>query len=106
MGVKEPASLTEWANISLGRSVLPWLENGAHAAVERSVAYFLLHTAVTRATRRKRWLQWLRAPLRWRMKHQWFRWPVELRLAAARRWLVMRRSLLTGKSLVGLEPCP
>jgi radical SAM superfamily enzyme YgiQ (UPF0313 family) len=106
MGVKEPGSLEEWANIALGTNILPWLDHGVHASVQRSVAYFLLNGAVARASSSARRspvaravLRGIASPLKWRMKHHFFRWPVELWLAVARRKLVLRRSLLTGKAL-------
>jgi hypothetical protein len=38
-------------------------------------------------------------PLRWRIRNHCFVSPVELWLAMIRKWLVVRRSLLTGEPL-------
>jgi hypothetical protein len=38
----------------------------------------------------------LRKPLHWRLRRHCFAWPLELWISMAQRWLVVRRSLLTG----------
>jgi hypothetical protein len=45
------------------------------------------------------WLRSLRRPLSWRLRWQFFRWPVELWLYQLRQRVAMRRSLLTGQKL-------
>jgi radical SAM superfamily enzyme YgiQ (UPF0313 family) len=106
LGVKEPQSLAEWGEIDLKGNVLPWLRGESYARVRRGVAYLLLKSQVTNAARRefrpvmgRLLLEWFQKPLAWRVKNYCFRWPVELWLAFVRRWLVMRRSLLTGRAL-------
>jgi len=44
-------------------------------------------------------LRLMRKPLNWRLKHHYFALPVELWLSRAQRWLIVRRSLLTGEAL-------
>jgi hypothetical protein len=69
------------------------------------MSYFLLDNQINNTRRRARnaamqiGLTLLRKPLQWRLRHHYFLWPLELRVSAARRWVVMRRSLLTGVAL-------
>ena len=105
LGLKEPQSLADWGEVNLKGNVLPWLRGEPYARVKRGMAYLLLKSEVSKAARRTRsravrlLFEWFRKPLAWRVKNYFFRWPVELGLACVRRWLVMRRSLLTGKGL-------
>ncbi len=98
----EPESLVEWAQVDLGANMLPWLRGRAYERLHRSISYFLLNNEIRKAVRtgaRARLLRSLRRPLRWRLRHQFFRLPLELWLVAAKNWLTLRRSLLTGRSL-------
>lgn len=103
--MREPASLAEWADCGLGEASLPWLGEEAGRKLQRSISYFLLDNEFTRNRRKSRSaaLRWgwslLRRPLHWRLRRDFFRWPVELWISMARQWLVMRRSLLTGDAL-------
>jgi anaerobic magnesium-protoporphyrin IX monomethyl ester cyclase len=106
LGIKEPESLADWGQIDLKGNVLPWLRGRTYSQVRRGMAYLLLKSEVTKAAQRESQspvgrllLEWLRKPLAWRVKNHCFRWPVELWLAFVRRWLVVRRSLLTGRAL-------
>jgi radical SAM superfamily enzyme YgiQ (UPF0313 family) len=105
LGLREPASLEEWAGCGLGEVRLPWLEGEARTMLERSMSYFMLDNEIKK-TRRKSHsaalraaLSWMRKPLHWRLRHQFFRWPFELWISMAREWLAIRRSLLTGEPL-------
>ena len=105
LGLSEPGSLEEWAGIGLGQAELPWLGCEVSRTIRRSMSYFLLDNHVNKIRRRarspiRRWLlSLLEKPLHWRLRHHFFRWPVELWISMARQWLVMRRSLLTGIAL-------
>lgn len=102
LGVREPEALAEWAELDLGTNILPWLRGKSYARLERSISYFLLSNEIRKAVRsgaRARLLRSLGTPLRWRLRHQFFRAPLELWLVAAKDWLTVRRSLLTGQSL-------
>lgn len=105
MGVPEPASLQDWAPIELGGNTLPWLRGRVFARLRRHISYFLLDDRLKKARARSRsWLVQralgvIRRPLAWRLRHSWFDLPLELWLSMAQRWLVVRRSLLTGKGL-------
>jgi radical SAM superfamily enzyme YgiQ (UPF0313 family) len=105
LGLQEPKTLEEWASMDLGGTSLPWLAGESLERLERAVEYFLLDNRVSRVQRRlhSRALQvaltLARIPLRWRTRNYRYAWPVELWLAMARRWLVMRRSLITGQPL-------
>jgi anaerobic magnesium-protoporphyrin IX monomethyl ester cyclase len=104
-GMTEPASLEEWARIELGANTLPWLRGRTFARLQRNLSYFLLDDRVKKVRARSRSrvvrsvLGALRTPLAWRLKRSWFDLPLELWLSMAHRWLVVRRSLLTGKGL-------
>jgi anaerobic magnesium-protoporphyrin IX monomethyl ester cyclase len=105
MGMPEPQSLEEWADIDLGTNNLPWLRGKSFASLQRGIAYFLLDNQINK-TRRKAGsgvvqsvLRAARKPLHWRIRNYSFAWPWELRLSMAKQWLVVRRSLLTGQSL-------
>jgi radical SAM superfamily enzyme YgiQ (UPF0313 family) len=105
MGLAEPQSLLEWADIDLGTNKLPWLQDKSFARLQRGISYFLLDNQINKTRRRSRSgavqsiLQASRKPLHWRIRNYSFAWPLELWLAMANRWLVVRRSLLTGQSL-------
>jgi radical SAM superfamily enzyme YgiQ (UPF0313 family) len=104
LGLKEPQSLAEWAEFDLGGAPLPWLEDDD--SLRKGIAYFVLDSEVSKATRnarksklRRGLLTIFRKPLTWRVHHQTFQFPFELWWANARRWLVLRRSLLTGRPI-------
>jgi radical SAM superfamily enzyme YgiQ (UPF0313 family) len=105
LGVREPASLAEWADVDLGVHSLPWLEGSAYRELRRGISYFLLANRLTRAHRKARTAlmravtRTARKPLHWRLRHHRFGAPVELWLSVAHRWLTVRRSLLTGQPL-------
>jgi anaerobic magnesium-protoporphyrin IX monomethyl ester cyclase len=104
LGIKEPESLAEWAQVDLKGNVLPWLRGRTNSQLRRSISYLLLKTEVTKAAKSqspaKRLLfKWFQKPLAWRIKSQCLHWPLELWAASARRRLVLRRSLLTGRKL-------
>jgi anaerobic magnesium-protoporphyrin IX monomethyl ester cyclase len=51
LGLKEPASLQEWAHIDLGDVSLPWLQGQAFATLQRGISYFLLDNEINKARR-------------------------------------------------------
>jgi anaerobic magnesium-protoporphyrin IX monomethyl ester cyclase len=105
LGVREPKNLAEWAGVDLGTHNLPWLEGRRFAALSRSIAYFLLSNELNKTLWRarcrpsRRALALLRRPLHWRLRHHCFALPWELWLSKAQKWLIVRRSLLTGQPL-------
>ncbi len=105
LGLKEPASLVEWADIDLGITNLPWLRGREFDELQRGISYFLLDNLINNARRKSRsatfrmLLATMRKPLHWRLRNSFFGWPVELGVSMARRWLVVRRSLITGQPL-------
>ena len=107
MGLREPDSLEAWAGFALGSNNLPWLRGKAYNTLQRSISYFLLDDHMNRIGRRsrsrvvRRLSSLLRKPLLWRLRRSCFAWPLELWLAMVKRWLVVRRSLLTGQALGG-----
>jgi radical SAM superfamily enzyme YgiQ (UPF0313 family) len=104
-GLAEPDSLAAWAGIDLGSNSLPWLRGPAYETLQRGISYFLLDNRLNKARRKSKsaalqsLIGMLREPLHWRLRHHFFGWPVELWLSMAQRWLVVRRSLLTGQAL-------
>jgi len=104
-GLHQPESLDEWAAMGLGSMELPWLTGETGRNLQRSMSYFLLDNQINNTRRRagnaamQIGLSLLRKPLQWRLRHHYFLWPLELWVSAARRWVVMRRSLLTGEAL-------
>jgi anaerobic magnesium-protoporphyrin IX monomethyl ester cyclase len=106
LGVREPQSLEEWANMPLGRNLLPWLQGPAYRRVNRMLSYFALNHQMHKTTYRrsqsglrKRLSVLLAAPLAWRLRHRFYRFPLELWMMRLKHQLVLRRSLLTGQSL-------
>ncbi|HZL57867.1 MAG TPA: radical SAM protein [Bryobacteraceae bacterium] len=105
LGLAEPRSLLDWADVDLGRNNLPWLKGQKFSSLERAISYFLLDTRLGKARRNSRspvfrsMVALMRKPLHWRLHYGFFAWPVELWFSLARQWLVVRRSLLTGQPL-------
>ncbi len=104
-GLPEPDSLAAWAAVDLGGAALPWMEGRSLRILQRAISYFLLDNHLKKIRWRSKsrvarlLLKAIRRPLHWRLRHYSFAWPLELWLSMANRWLVMRRSLLTGQPL-------
>jgi radical SAM superfamily enzyme YgiQ (UPF0313 family) len=104
LGVREPQSLEEWADLPLGANILPWLQGHELQRLRTMLAVFLIHNQIRTATKgHARLGQGLRrllsARLNWRIRSRRYSFPWELWLArSAQKW-TMRRSLLTGESL-------
>jgi radical SAM superfamily enzyme YgiQ (UPF0313 family) len=103
LGMKEPQSLEEWASMPLGKNLLPWLQGAQYRRVKRMLSYFLLNHQIRKTPQkdkvspiRRRLSQALTAPLAWRLRHKFYRFPLELWMMSRP---VLRRSLLTGKGL-------
>lgn len=105
LGMSEPRSLEEWAAMPLGKNLLPWLQGHQYQRVNRMLSYFQLHhqtrraAAGSRSPLRQKLSQALSAPLAWRLRHRFYRFPLELWMMKLKNRLVLRRSLLTGQSL-------
>jgi anaerobic magnesium-protoporphyrin IX monomethyl ester cyclase len=104
LGVREPQSLEEWAEVDLGSNHLPWLQGRDLSRLRRMLEFFLLHNQIRKAAARtpliRRGLHsLLGAPLRWRMRKKQFSIPWELWVARTAERVVSRRSLLTGQTL-------
>lgn len=104
-GLPEPDSLEEWADVDLGVTRLPWLSGSGFRRLERSIEYFLLDAALNKGKRRassrlrRSLFDAARWPIHWRLRHSFFPCPIELWVVMARKWLVVRHSLLTGQNL-------
>jgi len=104
MGVREPQSLEEWADLPLGKNVLPWLRGDDLSRFNRMLETFLLHDHLRNGGSRLPWLgdrarRALGSPLRWRLRNNRFGFPWELWVARTASKIVTRRSLLTGQEL-------
>jgi anaerobic magnesium-protoporphyrin IX monomethyl ester cyclase len=105
LGLAEPQTLEAWADIDLGSGNLPWLRGKSFDRLRRSISYLLLDNELKKASRKsgsaamQSTLSLLRLPLHWRLRNHFFGWPVELWFSMARRWMIVRRSLLTGQPL-------
>ena len=104
-GMRQPENLAAWADLALGANVLPWMRGAAFEKVEQSMSLLLLASELAKRIRKaesrteRTLLQALRKPVGWRLRHQFYRWPVEVWLYETRRRLIRRRSLLNGQGL-------
>jgi anaerobic magnesium-protoporphyrin IX monomethyl ester cyclase len=112
MGVREPQSLLEWADLPLGRNTLPWLQGKELERLWRMLEFFLLNNQLRKATKdhprlRAGLRRALGAPLRWRLRANKYFFPWELWVGRKFEKIVKRRSLVTGKPLSreGAEAC-
>ena len=112
LGLREPQSLEEWADLPLGRNTLPWLQGRDLERLKRMLDFFLLNNQLRRATKdhpklRSGLRRALGAPLRWRLRSNKFYFPWELWVGRTVEKIVTRRSLVTGQALgpEGAEVC-
>ena len=104
LGVREPQSLTEWAELPLGRNTLPWLQGRELARLERMLEFFVLNNQLRNATKEHPRLRTglrriLGAPLRWRLRTNKYSFPWELWVGRRFEKITTRRSLVTGQPL-------
>jgi radical SAM superfamily enzyme YgiQ (UPF0313 family) len=104
MGVREPESLQEWAELPLGRNMLPWLQGNELRKLLRMLDYFLLNNQLRKVTQHHPRLRTglrraLGAPLRWRLRANQYSFPWELWVGRKLEKIVTRRSLVTGQPL-------
>jgi len=112
MGVREPQSLQDWAELPLGRNTLPWLQGKELRKLQRMLEFFLLNNQLHRATNNHPKLRTgvrraLGAPLRWRIRANQYSFPWELWVGRKLEKIVTRRSLVTGQALgpQGADAC-
>jgi anaerobic magnesium-protoporphyrin IX monomethyl ester cyclase len=112
MGVREPQSLQEWAELPLGRNTLPWLQGKELNKLQRMLDFFLLNNQLRKATKDHPKLRTgvrraLGAPLRWRLRANQYSFPWELWIGRKLEKIVRRRSLVTGQPLgpQGADAC-
>ena len=104
LGLREPQSLEEWADLPLGANVLPWLQGRELQRLRTMLEFFLVHNQIRKITKdhallRRGVRRLISAPLRWRIRSRRYSFPWELWLArSAEKWTT-RRSLLTGQTL-------
>ena len=104
LGVREPQSMEEWADLPLGQNVLPWLQGEELKRLRVMLKFFLLNNQIRKATKsvpalRRGFRRMLGAPVRWRLRKSFFMVPWELAIAGMAEKIVMRRSLVTGVPL-------
>jgi len=112
MGLHEPQSLDEWAELPLGRNTLPWLRGKELDRLRRMLDFFLLNNQLRKATKdhprlRSSVRRVLGAPLRWRIRSNKYSFPWELWVGKKVEKIITRRSLVTGQPLgaEGAEAC-
>ena len=112
MGLREPQSLDEWAELPLGRNVLPWLQGSELTRLRTMLDFFLLNNQLRKATKKYPKLRtglrrMLGAPIRWRIRTNQYSFPWELWIGRRLEKIVRRRSLVTGQQLKqeGAEAC-
>jgi radical SAM superfamily enzyme YgiQ (UPF0313 family) len=112
MGLREPQSLEEWAELPLGRNTLPWLQGPELNRLWRMLEFFLLNNQLRKATKdhpklRSGVRRVLGAPLRWRIRSNKYSFPWELWVGKKVEKIITRRSLVTGQPLgpEGAEAC-
>ncbi len=104
LGVREPASLEEWAGLPLGKNILPWLRGAELRRLERMLDYFMVNNNIRNTLQRTRVTgrclnALLSAPMKSRMRSGVFFFPWEVWVARATDRIVSRRSLITGVPL-------
>jgi radical SAM superfamily enzyme YgiQ (UPF0313 family) len=104
LGLREPQSLEEWAELPLGRNTLPWLQGKELKRLWRMLEFFLLNNQLRKATKnhprlRTGFRRALGVPLRWRMRTKQYSFPWELWVGRQVEKIVTRRSLVTGQAL-------
>jgi len=104
LGLPEPQSLEEWADLPLGRNTLPWLQGKELKRLWRMLEFFLLNNQLRKATKNHPRLRTgvrraLGVPLRWRMRTKQYSFPWELWVGRQFEKIVTRRSLVTGQAL-------
>ncbi len=112
MGVREPQSMEEWAELPLGSNTLPWLQGKELDKLGRMLDFFLLNNQLRKATKdyprlRTGLRRALGAPLRWRLRSNQYSFPWELWVGRKLEKIVTRRSLVTGQPLgaQGADAC-
>jgi anaerobic magnesium-protoporphyrin IX monomethyl ester cyclase len=112
MGLREPRSLEEWAELPLGRNTLPWLQGEELKKLWQMLQFFLLNNQLRKVTKNHPRLRTgirraLGAPIRWRLKTNKYSFPWELWVGRRLEKIVTRRSLVTGQPLKpeGAEAC-
>jgi anaerobic magnesium-protoporphyrin IX monomethyl ester cyclase len=112
LGLREPQTLAEWAELPLGRNTLPWLKGEELNRLRRMLDFFLLNNQLRKATKNHPKLRTglrraLGAPLRWRIRSNKYSFPWELWVGRKLETIVARRSLVTGQPLKeeGTEAC-
>jgi radical SAM superfamily enzyme YgiQ (UPF0313 family) len=104
LGLHEPGSLREWADLPLGANILPWLQGKERERLDRMLNYFLLHNQICGRNRSYPWVRRavrraVLSPVRWRLRSSRYSFPWELWLTSATEKIVPRRSLVTGQPL-------
>jgi anaerobic magnesium-protoporphyrin IX monomethyl ester cyclase len=104
LGMREPQSMEEWAELPLGRNTLPWLQGKELKRLWRMLEFFLLNNQLRKATKNHPRLRTgvrraLGVPLRWRMRTKQYSFPWELWVGRQFEKIVTRRSLVTGQAL-------
>ena len=106
LGIQVPASFEEWADFFPRYTVLPWLNGAEHRRLQVMRDY--LRVAFNRIPIRReqqrplsrRVHEWIAAPARWRLDHDFYAFPVELWMKdAVNQWLPPLKPKVDAKQL-------
>src|SRR5262249_24971354 len=84
LGIDVPKRMEDWADFFPKYTVLPWLKDKEHRRVQVMRDYIrVAFRRVTIGTLPKRWIaqkiyEWIAAPARWRLDHDFYAMPVEV----------------------------
>jgi radical SAM superfamily enzyme YgiQ (UPF0313 family) len=106
LGIEVPKKLEEWADFFPRYTVLPWLKGRDHRRLQTMREYLRLafnRIPIGRQPKRafaRRLHDWISAPARWRLDHDFFAFPVELWLKDnVNRWFPPPKPKVDAKQL-------
>ena len=106
LGIDVPKRLEDWADFFPRHTVLPWLKGSEHQRLQTMREYMRVafqRVPIGRQPKRmlaERLHQWIGAPARWRLDHDFYAAPVELWLKdAVNRWLPPPKPKVDAKQL-------
>jgi radical SAM superfamily enzyme YgiQ (UPF0313 family) len=106
LGIDVPKKLEEWADFFPRYTVLPWLKGREHQRLQTMREYLRLafnRIPIGRQPKRafaRRLHDWISAPARWRIDHDFFAFPIELWLKdAVNRWFPAPKPKVDAKQL-------
>lgn len=112
LGIDVPKRLEDWADFFPRYTVLPWLKGSEHRRLQTMREYMRVafhRVPIGRQPKRalaRRVHEWISAPARWRLDHDFYAAPVELWLKdAVNRWLPPPKPKVDAKQLSEVTAC-